>query len=227
MSQNIGAVKNEGQTEVRLYLKTSTTGMRGIRVETAYSVTADEGVSCRSSINAVMNLETREPFTLDTSLLSLRLRPIQQACTDETFLLSPSLKALTPHVLEVVDSWTELRHPVRLEEETPSQLSGCILYESSVSRECYPLVVRKAELLSSLDVQEFSLGKYVVKWKREGSDTCTTTAFDLATVKVCLSTLYATATLPAFGVVRTPMTLEYTIFNRTDKVQEYALRYVP
>ena len=29
--------------------------------------------------------------------------------------------------------------------------------------------------------------------------------------------------MPAYGVVRTPLTLKYTLYNRTDKVQEYAL----
>ena len=29
--------------------------------------------------------------------------------------------------------------------------------------------------------------------------------------------------MPAYGVVRTPLTLKYTLHNRTDKVQEYAL----
>ena len=40
---------------------------------------------------------------------------------------------------------------------------------------------------------------------------------------MCLSSLHATATMPAYGVVRTPLTLKYTLYNRTDKVQEYAL----
>ena len=29
--------------------------------------------------------------------------------------------------------------------------------------------------------------------------------------------------MPAYGVVRTPLTLKYTLYNRTEKVQEYAL----
>ena len=40
---------------------------------------------------------------------------------------------------------------------------------------------------------------------------------------MCLSSLHATATMPAYGVVRTPLTLKYTLYNRTEKVQEYAL----
>jgi hypothetical protein len=224
-SKHMGDVASKKKLSVQLYVRTSTTGVRGIRVETAYSLKTPE-VECRSVIEKVLNLETTEPFAIETNFLSLRMKQIQQAFTDETFLLSPKLKSLTPHVLHVVDSWVELRHPVRLEEETPSQLAGCVLYKDSVSRECYPLVVRQKELVSSLDVQEFVLGKYVVKWTREGEEAggnVTTTTFDLSTVKVCLSSLYATASMPSHGIVRTPLMLKYTLFNRTEKVQEYAL----
>ena len=110
-------------------LQTSTTGIRGIRIEASYTC-----LGCRSALTKVMNLESTEPFSLETTILSLRLRPMAQAHTDETFLLSPRLKSLTPHVLNMVDSWLELRHPVRLFNETPSQLAECVLYKDSESR---------------------------------------------------------------------------------------------
>ena len=163
-----------------------------------------------------MNLESTEPFSLETTILSLRMRPMAQAHTDETFLLSPRLRSLTPHVLNMVDSWLELRHPVRLFNETPSQLADCVLYKDSESRyavvdyssnfcmylspekfiqnihasiqricrESYPLIVKAADLVSSLDVQEFGVGKYVVKWAREGESWTTTTTFELSPLKV-------------------------------------------
>ena len=45
--------------------------------------------------------------------------------------------------------------------------------------------------------------------------------------KLSLSSLYARAILPPFGVVRTPLTLLYELRNQTDKVQEYALTMEP
>ena len=110
-------------------VQTSTTGVRGIRIETSYTC-----LGCRSALTKVMNLESTEPFSLETTILSLRMRPMAQAHTDETFLLSPRLRSLTPHVLNMVDSWLELRHPVRLFNETPSQLADCVLYKDSESR---------------------------------------------------------------------------------------------
>ena len=55
-------------------------------------------------------------------------------------------------------------------------------------RESYPLIVKASDLVSSLDVQEFSLGKYVVKWAREGGSRATTTTFELSPLKVNLPT---------------------------------------
>ena len=109
--------------------QTSTTGVRGIRIEASYSC-----LGCRSVLDKVLNLETTEPFSLETTVLSLRLRPVTQAHTDETFFVSPRLRSLTPHVLNVIDSGVELRHPVRLVNETPSQLADCVLYKDSESR---------------------------------------------------------------------------------------------
>lgn len=80
--------------------------------------------------------------------------------------------------------------------------------------------------------QEFVVGKYIIKWCRR--DTAYTepkfasvTSFDLANIKVCLSTLFAEAKLPAFGIVRTPLTVVYTLYNQTKKVQEFALSIDP
>ena len=39
-------------------------------------------------------------------------------------------------------------------------------------------------------------------------------------VKVALSSLYVTAELPPYGVVRTPLRLSYNLTNRTDLLQE-------
>ena len=44
--------------------------------------------------------------------------------------------------------------------------------------------MKAVDLVSSLDVQEFGLGKYVVKWAREGESRATTTTFELSPLKV-------------------------------------------
>ena len=80
------------------------------------------------------------------------------------------------------------------------------------------------------DNQTVSLGRYSVTWSRSDPGTsaspppppCTST-FDLPVVKVCRTPLYVRCSLPAYGVLRSPVTAVYTFYNRTDQLQEYLL----
>ena len=143
--------------------------------------------------------------------------------------------------MTVLDSWLEARPPLRLLDEKTerppaSQLKGCRLGEASEAREMFTAVVRRRDLLSSLDVQEIGLGKYVVKWRRSAgeeeedesrSGLTTTTTFDLPPCRVRLSGLHASASLPSHGVVRTPMSARLSLRNRTDRAMEFALSVDP
>ena len=94
--------------------------------------------------------------------------PLATAFTDEPFLLLPEIKSLSEHDLVVLDSWLEPRAPVRLVGgASPSQLTGVEVTKDAVCRECRPLIIKAEDLPSNcLDVQDLSLGKYVVKWRR-------------------------------------------------------------
>ena len=63
-------------------------------------------------------------------------------------------------------------------------LEGILSQTFFQCRESYPLIVKASDLVSSLDVQEFGVGKYVVKWAREGESRATTTTFELSPLKV-------------------------------------------
>ncbi len=155
---DLGSLSKDEERRCRLHVRCSTTGRRGIRVQVSYSITtpsAASSVRCRSSLSEFLGLQTLEPFSMESSLLSCRLRPIQQAHTDEPFLLAPGLRCLTPHSLRVLDSWLEARAPLRPERQPPppSQLKGCLLGKASEAKEIFPVEVRRKDLLTSLDVQ--------------------------------------------------------------------------
>jgi hypothetical protein len=120
----------------------------------------------------------------------------------------------------------------------PSQLKGCTMYRDSVGNECYALRVSREDLASSsLDVPDLTLGKYVIRWVREdhvgkleadgrgggGQELCAVSTYELQSVKVCQSSLYAEAKLPPYAVARTPFGVVYHLTNRTDIVQEFTL----
>ena len=90
---------------------------------------------------------------------------MQTAYSDEPFLLLPEVKALSKHALRIFDTSVELRPPLKKMGNQPSQLNQCTLYKESIANECFALKVNLDS--SSLDVQDLTLGKYVIKWVRE------------------------------------------------------------
>ena len=81
-------------------------------------------------------------------------------------------------------------------------------------------------LIIPIDVQEITTGKYVLQWRRNDTngiddiDICAKTTFEMSAIKLAISSLYITTTLPPYGVVRTPLQLIYNLINRTDLLQE-------
>jgi len=226
---------------VDLYLKASTSGARGVEVKASYNV---EGYKC--VLTASKDFDSVEPFEVSHTLTSLKHGlPLtsSSAFTDEPFLILPQIKSLSPHDLLVLDSWLEPRAPVRFvgEGDRVSQLSGVEVTCDAICQECHPLVVNSEDLPSScLDVQDLSLGKYVIKWRRmktigdqidnedsESNAAAAVSDFDMKSVKVTTSSIYVSAQLPSYGVVRTPMHVRYELTNRTDKVQEFSCLMQP
>ncbi len=161
---------------------------------------------------------------------------MQKAYSDEPFLLLPELKSLTSHSIHILDSTVEVRHPIRrVDNSLPSQLRGCTMYHESVGNECYALEIGRKDLTSatSIDMQDLVVGKYVVKWVRveniqnkdeaELQEMAAVSTFELQSVTVCQSSLFAAAKLPPYAVARTPFGVTYSLVNRTDIVLEFNL----
>ena len=74
--------------------------------------------------------------------------PINNAYTDEPFLLLPMIKSLSSHPVKVVNSWLEMKHPVEIcnQDKLPSQLAECLFNKDSIGTECFPLIVKKENL---------------------------------------------------------------------------------
>ena len=231
-TKSITELERSSETEVVFYIRSSTTGLRGVNVSVTYQITEGQ-TEHKCAVTQKLNLDTVEPFLISSELLSCRnQQKMQTAYSDEPFLLLPEVKALSMHALRIVDSSVELRYPLkRLGQNQPSQLKGCTLYQDSVGNECYAAKVTRSDLASSsLEVQDLMLGKYVLKWLREDYaekeidlDLCATSTYELQTVKVCQSSLYAEAVLPAYAVARVPFGVIFKFTNRTDIVLEFNL----
>ena len=79
---------------------------------------------------------------------------------------------------------------------------------------------------SDEDIQDITIGKYVLQWRRKDAnginddEICAKTSFEMSAIKLAISSLYITTSLPPYGVVRTPLPLCYNLMNRTELLQE-------
>ncbi len=100
LARKLEPIAKGGVARCRLLVRSSTVGRRGIRVRSTYSVTCTSsssssssgGLECRSTLSDFLDLRTLEAFSLDSVLLSLRLKPVQQTHTDEPFMLLAKLR---------------------------------------------------------------------------------------------------------------------------------------
>lgn len=80
-------------------------------------------------------------------------------------------------------------------------------------------------------MQDLTLGKYVVNWVREEyfqnskmsemAKMATISNYELSSVKVCQSSLFAEAKIPAFAVARVPFGVVFKLKNRSSHVLEF------
>ena len=141
-----GLVKGNSNHTV-FYLRASTTGRRGIEVAVRYNIS---DYSCE--LKDTVDFDTVLPFEQGSELLSCkRQMPINNAYTDEPFLLLPMIKSLSCHPIKIVNSWLEAKHPVEIcnKEKMPSQLAECLFNKDSIGTECFPLIVRKDSLTAT------------------------------------------------------------------------------
>ncbi len=104
-----------------------------------------------------------------------------------------------------------------------SQLKNCKIYQDSLGQECF--AVKASTASSSLEVQDMTLGKYLITWARLEAENleemAATSTYELSSVKVCQSSLYAEAKIPAFAVARVPFGVVFSFTNRTEVVLEF------
>lgn len=225
--QKLGNLESGENTKTCFYVRASTTGIRAIIFEVKYSVVVG-GVSCACSKTSLVELEVVEPFSMECKLLTLRLEEAQVANTDEPFLIVPHIRYSGQHTLTILDSKLEPRVPVVAQSATAS-LAGTILRQDTTVSQAVPLTIPQKSLLSQLDNQTVALGRYSLEWRRDDSSsspTCSTT-FDLPSIKVIRSPLFASCRLPAYGTLRSPLQADYTFYNRTEELQDFVLTTEP
>ena len=208
-------------------VKSKSASIQEFHLLVSYEIVRDMGeygtINCscvkesRSSINIV------HPFKFTPCLTSLRYLPLELSVrTEEHFLLHIDTASTCPWSLLITAS--SLKHSPSLELFDPleSHLQGCIIrHEESIS-ETFCLQVPNGQSANS----NFSLGDYVIKWKRVGFEEDeefneTSITFSLPRVHVKDVPFSIKTEQPAFGMLYEPVDYRYIIFNKTLYVQEF------
>jgi len=218
----VGALAAGATTTATLYMKASTVGPRAVVLQ----LTCATG-SLPSQLTRHLELVVEDPFTLSCTFLTKQLEETVQANTDELFLLSASLSSSSPHPLRVLETRLEARPPLAANTRPTNSLAGMLLTGAATVEQLFPLTVASSGLLTQLDTQTLHTGKFVMSWQRVGTEVVNTTQFDLPTVKLVRSLLYAECKLPASGVLRTPLQAVFTLYNRSSEMQEFSLTTEP
>ena len=172
-------------------------------------------------LTRTLELPVVDAFSLASTFLTNQLEETSQANTDEMFCLSLSLSSSSPHPLEIVSTCLETRPPLSSSMPPTNNISGMALSGLCTVEQLFPLLVPSSGLLPQLDTQTLHTGKFVLSWKRTEAVQQVNNAvvrcltfqtqvvnkaeFDLPTVKLVRSLLYAECSLPSSATLRTPL----------------------
>jgi len=180
-------------------------------------------------LNRTLELPVEDAFSLASTFLTNQLEETGQANTDEMFCLSLALSSSSPHPLKIVSTCLETRPPLSSSMPATNSIAGMALAGLCTVEQLFPLLVPSTGLLPQLDTQTLHTGKFVLSWLRsEGvKQVVNRTEFDLPTVKLVRSVLYAECSLPCSATLRTPLQAVYILHNRTNDLQEYTIATEP
>ncbi|XP_040569787.1 trafficking protein particle complex subunit 11 [Lepeophtheirus salmonis] len=224
VTKHIGELESSKSLSFNVFLKASTTGIRNVRIRIKYKI----GDEFYYTLKQNLSLNAIEPFVISTEFLSVRQRNISRIYTDEPFLCIPEVRSLCSGSIRILDCRIEPRFPVEKysEGEDDSSLKNSILFQKGLARDCFCLLVKRDNLSNHLDIQDITIGKYIMEWRRDDENDINanvTSVFELSPAKLSLGSLFIQAFHSPYGVKKSPFNLTYKLSNLTDKVQEYSL----
>ncbi|KAF8778895.1 Trafficking protein particle complex subunit 11 like protein [Argiope bruennichi] len=214
------------KAEKCIFMKATEVSVRKLNFEIKYDIDVeidDQLLHCCCSKTQDLEVFTVEPFEFVFKILSMKFEEQQSVRAEEPFILKIDIHSYSSLPLLLEDSSIELPHQLSfVDKEVTSQLQNLSLHFSEAASECFVLVT-PLECPARMSTGTFSL-----KWKRDSQDELhhsVVTPVHLPFLDVIQSPIYVELNCPAYGAVRTPMTVTYTIYNRTSFVQEMKLAY--
>ncbi|GBN36719.1 Trafficking protein particle complex subunit 11, partial [Araneus ventricosus] len=214
------------KVEKCIFMKATEVSVRKLNFEIKYDIDVeidDQLLHCCCNKTQDLEVFTVEPFEFVFKILNMKFEEQQSVRAEEPFILKIDIHSYSSLPLLLEDSSIELPHQIRfVDKEVTSQLQNLTLHFSEAASECFVLVT-PLECPARLSTGTFSL-----KWKRDSQDELhhsVTTPVHLPFLDVIQPPIYVELSCPAYGAVRTPMTVTYAIHNRTSFVQEMKLAF--
>ncbi|XP_077995405.1 trafficking protein particle complex subunit 11-like [Glandiceps talaboti] len=225
-SVSLGSLQANERIEKKLYVRALQTGSRFISIKTIYQVNVDVSheqqisqVQCTCYKEESIVIETVLPYDVSVKLASLKFETVEHVHSEEPFLLMIDIKCTSPWPITIETSHLTLSNEVNSMDETlESQLTSVSLKLNEGASECFCLVAPASHQQGTVPI-----GHYSIKWKRtsyDGSLPSIQTILALPSVMVENIPLFIETSIPSHGRVRSPLPVEYTVYNKTPMVQE-------
>ncbi|PAA71315.1 hypothetical protein BOX15_Mlig008345g2, partial [Macrostomum lignano] len=198
-------------------------------------------IVCSASLTDSFTVSCVAPFEIVSDVQSMSFVSTPSVSVRDPFVLSTTTRSQSPWALDIAGSQLRLSQHVRVAgdsapapvdgeteaesgdpaEPKGSQLAGLTVKESECLTECWILAA------DTVRTQNFRLGAYVIRWRRQAaqmrkqiqlpivSTTVPLPAVNLYNLPLCVS-----LSLPPSGTVYQPVSLAYSLENRTAYPQE-------
>ncbi|KAL1450713.1 hypothetical protein WDU94_003044 [Cyamophila willieti] len=194
-----------GQYETTIYVRCTATTSEGkeklFHVKVSYSHSSDPSILLAKE--STIKLNVTEPFDISPSFLSNLFEPISVFHSNEPILIQPLIQCVCPWSIVIENTFINISDSIEMQHETKCSLE----LSQGQAVTCVACVVIK-------EPRNLSLGVFTVKWRRKDSRLGTVTScIELPSVDVLPLPIQLSLNLPAHGLVRTPMTICYTLYN--------------
>ncbi|XP_071790310.1 trafficking protein particle complex subunit 11-like [Asterias amurensis] len=220
----LGTMKQSNKVEKVVYIHCTQLGSRVISVRVVYNVEVKISsnsslppVSCTCYEEQSVSMHTILPFNVSIHLSSLKFEAIDHVSGGTPFLLMTDIKCTSPWPIMISNTTLQLSGDVRPTDTIESQVSDVCLKNEEHASEC--VCVQAA---GHAETGLINLGSCVLEWKRNSQDESlpfVKTTLPLPEVSIQPLPLSIETEIPAFGVVRSPLLVKFTITNDTSIVQ--------
>ncbi|XP_054725000.1 trafficking protein particle complex subunit 11-like [Uloborus diversus] len=221
---SLGEITSGGKVQKHIYMKASAVATQKIVFEVSYDINVeidDQLLSCSCKRSQDLEVFSIEPFEFVIKTLNMKFEEQHVLRAEEPFILKIDVHSYSSLPIHLETSSLELPHYIKfVDDDISSLLQKLTLNTNEVATECFILKTTEES------PPETHLGMFSLKWMRntaKENHSFVQTDILLPSITVSKPPIYIELESPAHGWVRTPMTLTYSIHNRSTNVQDMEL----